>query len=263
MEGFDRVSQPVVDESTSGMFRPKGVVRPRVQVEEQLREAILSGELPSGHRLQSEAELARLFGVSRNTVREGLRSLETQGLISKIPGAGGGSFVQAVDQRSLSRVLQESVGNLIQLGRISLDELSAMREYLEVPSVRLAATHRSDEDVEELRSIVERQQALPGRELNDAENRKLNLEFHNTVARVSGNLLLNTFVHAMHRVTTSAQYVTFGQAAWESNLAHHRDLLTAIADRDPDKAESVMRTHLKYIRANMSRAIGGPRLGSD
>jgi DNA-binding FadR family transcriptional regulator len=53
------------------------------------------------------------------------------------------------------------------------------------------------------------------------------------------------------------------QAAWESNLAHHRDLVTAIADRDPDKAESVMRTHLNYMRANMSLAIGGPRLGSD
>jgi DNA-binding FadR family transcriptional regulator len=257
------MSQPVIDESVDAVFRPKSVVRPRVQVEEQLREAILSGELPAGYRLASEAELARQFGVSRNTVREGLQSLATQGLISKIPGAGGGSFVQAVDQRSLSRVLQESVGNLIQLGKIGLDELSGVREYLEVPSARLAATRRSDEDVEALRSIVERQQALPGRELNDAENRKLNLEFHNTVARLSGNILLNTFVHAMHRVTTSGRYVTMGEAAWESNLAQHRDLVTAIADRDPDKAESVMRTHLDYIRANMSRTIGGPRLESE
>jgi GntR family transcriptional repressor for pyruvate dehydrogenase complex len=198
---------------------------------------------------------------------KGLQSLATQGLISKIPGAGGGSFVQAVDQRSLSRVLQESVGNLIQLGTIGLDDLSALREYLEVPSARLAATHRSDKDVEALRSIVERQQALPGRELNDAENRKLNLEFHNTVVTLSGNILLNTFVHAMHRVTTSAQYVTMAStedhAAWESNLAHHRDLVAAIAERDPDKAESVMLTHLKWIRANMSPAIGGAVLGSD
>jgi DNA-binding FadR family transcriptional regulator len=262
------MSPPVFDESIDPMFRPKGVVRPRVQVEEQIRAAILSGELPAGYRLASEAELARQFGVSRNTIREGLQSLATQGLINKIPGASGGSFVQAVDSRSLSRVLQESVGNLIQLGAIGLDELSAMREYLEVPGARLAATRRSDGDVEELRSIVERQQAipdLPDRGLSNAENRKLNLEFHNTVVAVSGNILLNTFVHAMHRVTSSAQYVTATEdhAAWESNLAHHRDLVAAIADRDPDRAESVMRTHLKWIRANMSPAIGGPRLGSD
>jgi GntR family transcriptional regulator, transcriptional repressor for pyruvate dehydrogenase complex len=256
------MSQPVTDESIDGMFHPKSVVRPRVQVEEQIRAAIRSGELPAGHRLQSEAELARLFGVSRNTVREALRSLETQGLINKLPGAGGGSFVQAVDQRSLSRVLEESVGNLIQMGTIGLDDLSAMREYLEVPSVRLAAERRSDEDVEALRSIIERQQALPDRELNDAENRKLNLEFHNTVARVSGNILLNMFVHAMQEAATSGQYVTMSQAAWESNLAYHRDLVTAIADRESDKAERVMRAHLRYVRANMSRAIDGPRLES-
>jgi GntR family transcriptional regulator, transcriptional repressor for pyruvate dehydrogenase complex len=257
------MSQPVTNESIHGMFRPKGVVRPRVQVEEQIRAAILSGELPAGHRLQSEAELARLFGVSRNTVREGLRSLETQGLISKIPGAGGGSFVQAVDQQSLSRVLQESVGTLIQLGTIGLDDLSALRQYLEVPSARLAAERRSAEDIEALRSIVERQQALLDGEVNDAENRELNLEFHNTVARVSGNALLNTFVSATHQASTSAQYVTMGQAAWESNLAYHRDLVTAIANREPDKAESVMRAHLNYVRANISQAIDGPRLGSE
>jgi GntR family transcriptional repressor for pyruvate dehydrogenase complex len=253
------VSETALAETTGGTFRPKGVVRPRVQVEEQLRAAILSGELPAGHRLQSEAELARLFGVSRNTVREGLRSLETQGLISKIPGAGGGSFVQAVDQQSLSRILQESVGTLIQLGTIGLDELSALRQYLEVPSARLAAERRSGGDVDTLRSIVERQTALTDRELNDAENRKLNLEFHNAVARTSGNALLNTFVSAMHRVTTSAQYVTMavteGYVAWETNLAHHRDLVAAIADHDPDKAESIMRTHLTYIRERMSPAI--------
>jgi GntR family transcriptional repressor for pyruvate dehydrogenase complex len=257
------MSQPVTDRSTDGVFHPKGVVRPRVQVEEQLRAAILSGELPAGHRLQSEAELARLFGVSRNTVREGLRSLETQGLISKIPGAGGGSFVQAVDQQSLSRVLQESVGTLIQLGTIGLDDLSALREYLEVPSARLAAERRSGEDVEALRSIVERQQALLDRDFDTAENSKLNLEFHNAVARVSGNTLLNTFVSATHQAATSAQYATMGQAAWESNLEYHRDLVTAIANREPDKAESVMRAHLNYVRVNINQAIDGPRLGND
>lgn len=255
-----------MDENTGETFHPKGVVQPRVQVEEQIRAAILSGELPSGHRLQSEAELARLFGVSRNTVREGLRSLETQGLISKIPGAGGGSFVQAVDQRSTARVLAESVGQLIQLGRISLEELSSMREYLEVPSARLAAIRRSEADVETLRSIVERQEALAEHELNDAENRKLNLEFHNALATASGNHLLNTFVHALHQVTQSAQYVTLAvpeaHSAWELNLTHHRDLVAAIARRDADEAEKVMRAHVSYIGAHMSQRID-PALGTN
>ena len=257
------MSEPHTKDASSGAFRPKGVVRPRVQIEEQIRAAILSGELPAGHRLQSEAELSRLFGVSRNTVREGLRSLETQGLINKIPGAGGGSFVQTVDQRSLGRLLQESVGNLIQLGTVGLDELSSMREYLELPSARLAALNRSGEDMATLRSIIDRQQGISDRELNDAENRKLNLEFHHAIAQASGNLLLNTFVHAMHRVTESAQYITMehgeGEAAWESNLHHHQALVDAIEAQDAHAAETIMREHLQYIGSRMSRAIG-PRI---
>jgi GntR family transcriptional repressor for pyruvate dehydrogenase complex len=253
------MSEAIAMENETGAFHPKGVVRPRVQVEEQIRAAILSGDLPAGHRLQSEAELSRLFGVSRNTVREGLRSLETQGLITKIPGAGGGSFVQRVDQQSLSRLLEDSVGNLIQLGRISVDELSAMREYLEVPAVRLAAQNRTDEELETLRAIIERQASLPHSELSDAENRKLNLDFHHTVAKASHNLLLNTFVHAMHRVTESAQYAPVphseGHAAWESNVRHHTELFQAIEARDPDAAEAVIRVHLNYIEGRMNRAI--------
>ena len=57
------------------------VLRPRRQVEERIRSAILSGELRSGERLPSEAELARQFDVSRNTVREALHGLATQNLI--------------------------------------------------------------------------------------------------------------------------------------------------------------------------------------
>src|SRR3984893_17833876 len=136
----NRMSQPVAEQSNGAVaFEPKGVVRPRVQIEQQIRSAILSGELPPGFRLQSEAELSRLFGVSRNTIREGLRSLETQGLIEKLPGAGGGSFVQRMDQQSLGKTLEESVGNLLKFGMIDVDELASVREYLEVPSVRLAA----------------------------------------------------------------------------------------------------------------------------
>jgi GntR family transcriptional regulator, transcriptional repressor for pyruvate dehydrogenase complex len=121
---------------------------------------ILSGELPPGFRLQSEAELSRSFGVSRDTIREGLRSLETQSLIQKLSGAGGGSFVRRIDQQSLGKALQESVSNLLKFGMIDVDELAAVREYLEVPSARLTAVNCSEEDLRELRTVVERQQNI-------------------------------------------------------------------------------------------------------
>jgi DNA-binding transcriptional MocR family regulator len=78
-------------------FQPSRVRRPREQVEEQIREAILSGAFRQGDKLPSETQLAEQFSVSRTTVREALRALAAAGLISKVPGVAGGSFVQSVE----------------------------------------------------------------------------------------------------------------------------------------------------------------------
>jgi GntR family transcriptional repressor for pyruvate dehydrogenase complex len=256
------MSQSATERTDSAIeFHPQGVVRPRVQIEQQIRAAILSGELPPGFRLQSEAELARLFGVSRNTVREGLRSLETQGLIQKVPGAGGGSFVQRVDLRSLGKALEESVGNLLKFGMIDVDHVHAIREYLEVPSARLAAVNCSEEDLRELRSVVERQQNITTTELNGAENRELSLQFHSTIARASGNNLLNTFVHALHRAHEVADCVDVEGAdgrAWERLVDQHASILHAIEQRDQDAAEAIVRAHLQHWHAHIMPCFRSP-----
>ena len=141
------MSAEVVGEDRRRRVIGQKVLRPRQQVEETLRAAILSGELKSGEMLPPETELARQFDVSRTTLREALRVLTSQRLITKVPGARGGNIVQSVDYQSLGAVVMESVDNLLALGTIDFDELADMRQLLEVPSVRLAAAHRSSDDL--------------------------------------------------------------------------------------------------------------------
>ena len=86
----------------SDTFQAQQVLRPRAQVESQIREAILRGDFSQGDKLPPETELAQQFGVSRPTVREALGSLVAAGLIRKIPGVAGGSFVNSVTPDSLS-----------------------------------------------------------------------------------------------------------------------------------------------------------------
>jgi GntR family transcriptional regulator, transcriptional repressor for pyruvate dehydrogenase complex len=119
-------------------------------------ELLRSGEFASG--LPSENQLRALIGVSRTTVREALRSLAAAGLIFKVPGASGGSFVQGIDYRSLGGVLGESIVNTLRLGTLEYDEVSQVRRLLEVPAAALAAENRTEEDIEQLRRarIVER-----------------------------------------------------------------------------------------------------------
>src|SRR3954454_4967355 len=88
-------------------FAPTPVLRPRQQVENQIRSAILSGQFARGDRLASETQLAERFGVIRATIREALRRLVEAGLISKDRGATGGSFVEYGDHQTLSRLISD------------------------------------------------------------------------------------------------------------------------------------------------------------
>src|SRR4029079_5880171 len=138
-------------------FQANKVTRPRDQVESQLREAILEGHFAQGEKLPAETELAQQFGVSRPTDGAALGALVSSGLIRKIPGVAGGSFVNTVTPDSLSQMLSESMDNLLKLGALDVLELTELRRVLEIPAARMAAANRTDEHLQRLSGIVDRQ----------------------------------------------------------------------------------------------------------
>ncbi|WP_218826040.1 FadR/GntR family transcriptional regulator [Actinomadura mexicana] len=225
------------------------VLRPREQVEERIRTTILSGELKSGDMLPPEAELARQFNVSRTTLREALRSLTTQGLIYKIPGSRGGNFVQSVDHHSLGSVVIDSVHNLLKLGSIDFAEVAEVRQYLEVPSVRLAAVNRSEEDLERLRDIVRRQKAAS---VDSPEVPKLDEQFHSLIAQASGNRVLASFVAALHHETEPVHYLDLSSEVGRTTVRQHTAIVESIAAKDPDAAEAAIVEHLTYLRRHLA-----------
>lgn len=225
------------------------VLRPREQVEEHLRSAILAGELKSGDMLPPEAELARQFNVSRTTLREALRSLSTQGLIYKIPGSRGGNFVKSVDHHALGSVVIDSVHNLLTLGSIEFSEVAEVRQYLEIPAVRLAATHRSEEDLERLRDIVRQQKAAS---VDDPEVPELDEQFHSLIARASGNRVLASFIAALHHETEPVHHLNLSPEVGRTTVRQHRAIVDAIAARDQDAAEAAIVEHLSYLREHLT-----------
>ncbi|KWX20162.1 MULTISPECIES: FadR/GntR family transcriptional regulator [Mycolicibacterium] len=226
----------------------QAVLRPRQQVEETIRAAILSGELQSGEMLPPEAELARQFNVSRTTLREALRVLTSQHLITKIPGARGGNFVQSVDYHSLGTVMTEAVDNLLTLGSIRFDEVADVRQYLEVPAVRLAAIHRSEDDLAGLTEIVERQKTAS---VDDPEIPDLDRKFHTLIARASGNRVLASCVAALHHATEPVHYLDLSPEVGKQTVRQHAAILRAIDKRDADAAEAAIVDHLTYLRKHI------------
>lgn len=225
-------------------FKARQIMRPRAQVEQQLREAILSGQFAQGEKLPPETELAELFGVSRPTVREALGSLATAGLIRKVPGVAGGSFVNSVTPDSLSQMMQESMDTILRLGSLHIHELTQVRRVLEIPASRWAAHNRTDEHLERLHSVVERQRTTT---IDDPDIPSYDREFHTTIGHASGNRLLAAFIASVHDATHPVRYLKITPEVGRCTVKQHMTIAAAIEERNPDKAAEAMEEHLDYV----------------
>ncbi len=225
-------------------FQAQQILRPRAQVEHQIREGILRGEFQQGDKLPSETELAHQFGVSRPTVREALGALVTAGLIRKVPGVAGGSFVQGVTPDSLSARLTESMDTIVRLGSLDIDELTSMRRVLEVPAAARAASNRRDTHVASLDDIVQRQRATT---IDDPDIAAYDRDFHVTIARASGNRLLAAFISAIHETTLPARYLSVTPEVGRETVRQHIAIADAIRDGSQQAAATAMEHHLEYV----------------
>jgi GntR family transcriptional repressor for pyruvate dehydrogenase complex len=225
-------------------FRPSKVQRPREQVEAQLKRAILSGAFKRGARLPSEARLAQQFSVSRPTIRDALRGLAEIGLISRQPGARGGSFVEYLDHHALGKMLSDQLTNTLHMGGLTHNEVTELRNMLEVPSARLAAQNRTEVHLKDLRDVIDREKSMS---ITDPATRESNARFHVIIADASGNRLLSTLVTALHRIAHPMEYVAWSPEIGKQGVIHHIAVARAIRERDSAAAAEAMQAHLQYL----------------
>lgn len=176
--------QPVTPK-VSTHFRLIKSVRTYESIVGQIEEAIFKGDLRPGQRLPSERELVVQFGVSRASVREALRVLESAGLVRSRPGdPSGGAQVQAPSTVSLER----SFGALVRLAQVGLSELIAFRMVIEGSATYLAAIHRTEEQLERMAQAHGAMEELTGG--NQEPFGQADVLFHQVIAESSGNQLL-------------------------------------------------------------------------
>lgn len=212
------------------------------QVADQLRELITTGKLTPGDRLPSEPELTQAFGVSRSTVREALRTLASQHLIYTSRGVHGGSFVADIDPRSIRAYLETSLG-LLSANGLSIDDLLGVREMLEVPAARLAATEHTDDELQALRTAVAQESAEDGSQHEHPQNFHILLLTctHNSLLEVVTQPIFSVLRHRFLRDNAPAPF-------WDDVCGDHENLVEAIARKDADTAATLMREHLHRLR---------------
>lgn len=238
-------------------FRPTAVQTRSAadQIAAQLREALVSGSLRPGDRLEPEPELAGKFGVSRATVREAIKMLRTQGMLHTSRGAKGGHFVVTPQTRDVAESVSETFGLWFEAGDVSIAEVDEARAVVERACVRLAAERRTDDDMETMEAVLVGQ-AEPS--LSLAEWLDHDTRFHSAIARAARNRLLELPMTAIHIVRPRTN-VILRRPDRPAVLAQHRAMLTAIEKGDPAAAEAALDEHLRYLGRERQAAVAARR----
>lgn len=210
-----------------------------------LERLILDGSLTPGERLPAERDLAEHLGVSRVSVRQALRELETRGLIDRRPGRG--TIVLSAEEHS---GVSESFGKKSP-EQNELGDIMELRAIIEPPMARITAARASARDLTQLEELV---QAME-QDVTKERYAELDRAFHQAIAQYTHNPLLaflNERIAAEIAPSRASRYQT--KARRSASSAAHRRIYEAIAAGDGDRAEIEAREHVISISQQIEQA---------
>jgi GntR family transcriptional regulator, transcriptional repressor for pyruvate dehydrogenase complex len=246
--------------AATGALKPERFSVVRADASEQIARALrlyVEREgLRPGDRIGTEHELAREFGVSRPTLREGLRRLAGSHLICVQKGRAGGVFVQNTPEAGIGRHVSESIASMLECQSVTLCELLETRMFLEVPLAGLAAERANEGTIKALRASIAE---AAGRDPAGDEFRLADARFHETIAVTAGNELLLTFTRWILDVLQPSLVAHLGSAIdGEQIIGQHQAIVRAIRRHQRRAAERAMRQHIEYM-AGVLRAVEADR----
>ena len=183
------------------------------QIADELRRLIIQGEVEDGALLGHEPELIERFGVSRPSLREALRILEAEGLITVVRGVQGGVVVHQPDHRPTAR----AAGMVLQARDVALADVFEARTILEPAAVRILAQSRGRKAAAKaLRALIAEQEEV----IDDPDAfGQANARFHEELVGLAGNQTLRMMVEMLNEVVARA--VTAVSQTEETRLGGH------------------------------------------
>ena len=231
-------------------FRPVATRRAFEEIASQIRGRLARRALRAGDRLPPERELAEQFHVSRNTLREALRSLEIAGLLELKKGATGGAFIK----EGGGDAAVAGLADLYHLGAIKPEHLTEARIVIGTEVARLACLRRTPADLAALRRNVEEAEAATA-EGDVARRAAVNYEFHRLLARAAQNPVLIILTDALMEMTR--HFVErIGYMPNRDVMPRRRGLLECLERRDGGAAAKEMAAMLKRLQRFHLAAYG-------
>jgi GntR family transcriptional regulator, transcriptional repressor for pyruvate dehydrogenase complex len=228
-------------------FQPVQPVRAYQRIVEQIEEALARGDLAPGQRLPSERELVVQFAVSRSTVREALRVLESNGVVRSRPGDPNGAEILPYSHGAL----RKQMVRLARVDELSLSELIGFRMIMDGAAIQLASRLRTTEQLAEMeKALVAMRAAI---EVDFEEFSEADAAFHDAVARASRNSLIqvcNEVVRGVvlslisDKISDKISHASTSRALMLKWLQHRIEVVDAIRTGDGHAAARLARQNL-------------------
>jgi GntR family transcriptional repressor for pyruvate dehydrogenase complex len=230
-------------------IRPKKISE---EIVEQIKKLIAKGELKPGDRIPSERDLANMLGVSRPSVREAIMVLEAMGFLDS--RQGGGTYVRALTEGSIT----DPLAKLVEAKDPELlRALVEVRMGLESWSAFLAAQRAEPAEIAEMRRLYE---VMVDQATKGGWDPEIDADFHYAITAASHNSLqmhVLDSIHSLFHTTIQVALMEFYRQRGhiEILLTHHREILEAIAARNPDLARQKMMQHLTMVDEKMAELL--------
>ncbi|MDB4941769.1 MAG: Transcriptional regulator, GntR family protein [Labilithrix sp.] len=219
-----------------------------IAVARRLREAIVSGAMKVGTELPSEKDLARDLGVGRSTIREALRILQAQGLLS------GGDTVSTVRPRVTADltlgIAATTMENVLRLGRVPLRDLVELRVLVEGAALRHAAAHPAPAAIAEAHEAVRAMKGAGGGRSVDIDTfRAADLRFHRSLLAACGNVAFSLVMDVLRNAVLGhlgeqLLRVPNAREAMAVLTREHEAILSAVEQGEGPRAAELVTAHV-------------------
>lgn len=214
-----------------------------------LRREIVTGELKPGDPLPGESALMERYGVSRPTLREAFRILESESIIVVLRGAHGGARVLAPDESVAAR----HMGLLLQYQGVALADVYRARTEVEIAALRAWSGNKSD--LETLTELVEEGRTLLG---DPVEFAKLDTRVHQAIVDLAGSQTMSVMIGMLLHIMDAHNRLYINTHGPEQELAvdqlayrSYKRLLRLLSAGDVDGAAAHWRRHLRKVATHM------------
>ena len=230
----------------SGLIEPIRKTRVAEEIADRIRVLILDGTFPAGRALPAERALAEWFGVSRGSIRDAFRTLETIGLL--VTRHGQGTFPQELDVDRLVAPLASVLSYNYELR----DELLDVRRMFEPAVARVAAARVTDEDLADLERILDVQR----KKLKTGRSAIVEVTaFHHVLARATRNRVVVSIMATLNDLLAESRKLRLKQKGRPGrSIQGHETVVAALRQRDGFAAAEAMREHLDQIADRLQHA---------